>query len=223
MPVQLIHCSPTDPMLKHLIATLLMLSMLPLMAEAQQFFRYKDENGQIVINSSIPPEFVKNGYEILNEKGVVLKEVAPQLSEEEIRRRRQEQERIANQEARDAELTKLYRSPIDVDRAMKTWLSRLDMEIRLKENRIAILRTEYNQLQSKAADQERAGKTVDESLLAEMEQIEEEIERYQSEIAEVEARQEDARDRFQRDRERMVILYERRTGKDWVEPENRDD
>jgi len=210
-------------MLKHLIATLLMLTVLPLAAEAQQFFRYKDENGQIVINSSIPPEFVKNGYEIVNEKGVVLKEVAPQLSDEEIRSRRQEQERIANQEARDAELTKLYRSPIDVDRAMKTWLSRLDMEIRLKENRIAILRTEYNQLQSKAADQERAGKTVDEGLLAEMAQIEEEIDRYQSEIAEVEIRQEDARDRFQRDRERMVILYERRTGKDWVEPENRDD
>ncbi|GGX58313.1 hypothetical protein [Saccharospirillum salsuginis] len=210
-------------MLKHLIATALMLTVLPLAAEAQQFFRYKDENGQIVINSSIPPEFVKNGYEILNEKGVVLREVAPQLSEEEIRRRRQEQERIANQEARDAELTKLYRSPIDVDRAMKTWLSRLDMEIRLKENRIAILRTEYNQLQSKAADQERAGKAVDEGLLADMAQIEEEIERYQSEIAEVEARQEEARDRFQRDRARMVILYERRTGKDWVEPENRDD
>ena len=223
MPVQLIHCSPTDLMHKHLIATLLMLSLLPLAAEAQQFFRYKDENGQIVINSSIPPEFVKNGYEIVNEKGVVLREVAPQLSDEEIRRRRQEQERIANQEARDAELTKLYRSPIDVDRAMKTWLSRLDMEIRLKENRIAILRTEYNQLQSKAADQERAGQPVDEGLLADMAQIKEEIDRYQAEIDEVEVRQLEARDRFQRDRERMVILYERRTGKDWVEPENRED
>ncbi len=208
------------PMLKKIVSTLLVLALLPLAAEARQFFRYKDENGQIVINSSIPPEYVKNGYEIVDDKGIVLKVVDPQLSEEEIRRRRQEQERIENQRARDAELRKLYRSPRDVDRAMNTWLGRLDMEIRLKENRIAILRTEYNELQSQAANQERVGKEVDENLLAEMAQIEEEISRYEAEIAEVEERQEEAQERFQADRERMIIIYERLNGRPWVEEED---
>lgn len=210
-------------MLKTVLVTLLMLAVLPVTVNAQQFFRYEDENGQIVINSSIPPEFVKNGYEILNNKGVVLREVAPQLSEEEIRRRREEEQRIANQQAWDAELNKLYRSPVDVDRAMKTWLSRLDMEIRLKKNRIALLQTEFNQLQAEAADQERAGQDVDDSLLADMARIEEKIKEYEAEIDAVEARKDDARDRFQRERDRMVVLYERRTGREWVEPENRDD
>ncbi|HET8905183.1 MAG TPA: hypothetical protein VFN16_14395 [Saccharospirillum sp.] len=205
-------------MSKRLIALLLTLSLIPLAAEARQFFRYKDADGQIVINSSIPPEFVKNGYEIIDDKGVVLREVAPQLSEEEIRNRRAEEQRIQEQRVRDAELVKLYRSPGDVDRAMRTWLSRLDMEIRLKDNRIDILRSEFNALQSEAANQERAGESVDADLLTQMAEIEAEIAEYQTEIEEVEARKTEAREEFGADRERMEIIYERLNGRPWQDP-----
>ena len=202
-------------MSNRLIALLLTLSLIPLAAEARQFFRYKDADGQTVINSSIPPEFVKNGYEIIDDKGVVLREVAPQLSEEEIRNRRAEEQRIQEERVRDAELVKLYRSPGDVDRAMRTWLSRLDMEIRLKDNRIDILRTEFNALQSQAANQERAGQAVDAELLTQMAGIEAEIADYQAEIDEVEARKAEAREEFTADRERMEIIYERLNGRPW--------
>ncbi|WP_394168301.1 hypothetical protein [Saccharospirillum alexandrii] len=202
-------------MSNRLIALLLTLSLIPLAAEARQFFRYKDADGQTVINSSIPPEFVKNGYEIIDDKGVVLREVAPQLSEEEIRNRRAEEQRVQEERVRDAELVKLYRSPGDVDRAMRTWLSRLDMEIRLKDNRIDILRTEFNALQSQAANQERAGQAVDAELLTQMAGIEAEIAEYQAEIDHVEARKTEAREDFAADRERMEIIYERLNGRPW--------
>lgn len=202
-------------MSNRLIALLLTLSLIPLAADARQFFRYKDADGQTVINSSIPPEFVKNGYEIIDDKGVVLREVAPQLSEEEIRNRRAEEQRVQEERVRDAELVKLYRSPGDVDRAMRTWLSRLDMEIRLKDNRIDILRTEFNALQSQAANQERAGQAVDAELLTQMAEIEAEIADYQAEIDHVEARKTEAREDFAADRERMEIIYERLNGRPW--------
>ncbi|MEP4546736.1 MAG: hypothetical protein ABJ000_11200 [Saccharospirillum sp.] len=202
-------------MSNRLIALLLTLSLIPLAAEARQFFRYKDADGQTVINSSIPPEFVKNGYEIIDDKGVVLREVAPQLSDEEIRNRRAEEQRVQEERVRDAELVKLYRSPGDVDRAMRTWLSRLDMEIRLKDNRIDILRTEFNALQSQAANQERAGQAVDAELLTQMADIEAEIAEYQAEIDHVEARKTEAREDFAADRERMEIIYERLNGRPW--------
>lgn len=202
-------------MSNRLIALLLTLSLIPLAAEARQFFRYKDAAGQTVINSSIPPEFVKNGYEIIDDKGVVLREVAPQLSEAEIRNRRAEEQRVQEERVRDAELVKLYRSPADVDRAMRTWLSRLDMEIRLKDNRIDILQSDFNTLQSQAANQERAGQTVDAELLTQMSQIEAEIAEYQTEIEEVEVRKSQARQEFTADRERMEIIYERLNGRPW--------
>lgn len=206
-------------MLKSLTLILAFMLLIPSWAEARQYFRYKDENGRIVINSSIPPEYVKKGYEIVDDKGVVLRVVEPQLSEEEIRRRRKEQQDEQANKARDEELIKLYRTPRDVDRAMHTWLNRLDMEIRLKENRISILRSDYNKLQSRAADQERAGQAVSEELLADMAEIKAEIDDYQLEIEEVEARKEEARERFGVDRRHMIDLYERLSGKPWVEPE----
>lgn len=207
-------------MQKPLTLLLLLLMLTPGWAEARQYFRYKDDNGRIVINSSIPPEFVKKGYEVIDDKGVVLRVVEPQLSEEEIRRRRKEEQELQANRARDEELIKMYRSPIDVDRAMNNWLGRLDMEIRLKSNRIAILRSDFNQLQSRAANQERAGQTVSAEILADMADIRAEIDQYLADIEEVEARKREARERFGIDRERMIDIYQRATGKLWVEPES---
>lgn len=199
-----------------IIATLL----LPLSAEARQYFRYKDDDGQIVINSSIPPEFVPRGYEIVDDKGIVLREVAPQLSEDEINRRAEEAAQAEAERARDAELMRLYRNPTDVDRAMRTWLSRLDMEIRLKNNRISILRTEFNDLQAEAANLERAGQEIGSELLSDMANLEDQIGILRDEIAEIELRQEAAEDRFQAERERMKVIFERQQGRPWVEPTN---
>lgn len=199
-----------------IIATLL----LPLSAEARQYFRYKDDDGQIVINSSIPPEFVPRGYEIVDDKGIVLREVAPQLSEDEINRRAEEAAQAEAERARDAELMRLYRNPTDVDRAMRTWLSRLDMEIRLKNNRISILRTEFNDLQAEAANLERAGQEIGSELLSDMANLEDQIGILRDDIAEIELRQEAAEDRFQVERERMKVIFERQQGRPWVEPTN---
>jgi hypothetical protein len=203
-----------------LIALLLTLSLTSLAADARQFFRYKDAEGQTVINSSIPPNFVRNGYEIIDDKGVVLREVAPQLSDEEIRSRRAEEQRVQDARAQDAELMKLYRSPADVDRAMRTWLSRLDMEIRLKKNRIDIMRSQFNELQSRAADQERAGQDVDTDLLVQMAEFESQISDYQTEIDLVEARKQEARNEFTADRNRMVIIYQRLHNRTWQESDS---
>ncbi|MEX2321643.1 MAG: hypothetical protein WD668_09810, partial [Saccharospirillum sp.] len=131
------------------------------------------------------------------------------------RNRRAEEQRVQEERVRDAELVKLYRSPGDVERAMGIWLSRLDMEIRLKNNRIDTLRSEFNTLQSQAANQERAGQAVDAELLTQMAEIEAEIAEYQAEIDEVEARKTEAREDFTADRERMKIIYERLNGRSW--------
>lgn len=189
-------------------------------ASAQQFYRWTDEEGKLNIQSSIPPEMVSKGYEVIDESGTVLKVVAPELSEAEKRAQETAAVNAEMRRARDEELLKLYRSPSDVDRAMKTWLSRMDMEIRVKSNRIRIKENEYNTLQERAANQEKAGQEVSEALVDEMSTIQLEIETYQHEIREVELRQEESRSVFLRDRARMVELWEILNKEDWVEPES---
>lgn len=187
-----------------------------------QFYRWVDENGAVNIQGNIPPEYVKGGYEIIDDKGNVLSVVAPQISDEE--RLAQEAAKISAemQQARDEELLKLYRSPTDVDRAMTTWLSRMDMEIRVKQNRIRIKENEFDVLQQQAANQERVGQEVDPMLLNQMDLITLEIEQFNLEIEEVLQRQAESRSEFLTDRERMVVLWQLIYNKEWEEPEASD-
>ncbi|MFQ3229313.1 hypothetical protein [Reinekea sp.] len=189
-------------------------------AQAAQFYRWKDEQGNLFVQSYIPPEYVANGYEIVDEAGNLVKKVSPQISEAE--KQAKEMSRINGemQRARDEELLKFYRSPSDVDRAMTTWLSRMDMEIRVKQNRIRIKENEFASLQEKAANQERSGQQVDAEIEEQMKAIQLEIDQFNLEIREVQLRQDESRSEFKLDRERMVELWKIINGKDWVEKED---
>ena len=50
---------------------------------AANIYRYYDNQGNLFHGSQVSPEFVKNGYEVLNEKGQVIQTVARALTEEE--------------------------------------------------------------------------------------------------------------------------------------------
>jgi hypothetical protein len=197
----------------------ILITLISTGAYASQFYRWVDEEGNTYIQSYIPPEFVAGGYEIIDDNGIVLKTVAPQISEAERRANEAAQISEEMQRARDEELLKIYRSPTDVDRAMNTWTSRMTMEIRVKQNRIRIKENEFDTLQERAANQEKAGQEVDEELLAKMKSIQLEINQFDLEIREVDLRREEARSNFMIDRERMVELWELINKEDWVEPE----
>ena len=188
-------------------------------AFASQFYRWVDAEGNTYIQSYIPPEFVAGGYEIIDDNGVILKQVAPQISEAERKANEAVSMSKEMQRARDQELLKLYRSPTDVDRTMKTWLSRMDMEVRVKQNRIRIKENEFDTLQATAANLEKTGQDIDTELLSKMKSIELEIQQFRLEIREIELRQDESRSEFMLDRDRMIELWELINKKDWVEPQ----
>lgn len=54
-------------------------------------YRYTDENGQIVISSTIPQEASRRGYDILSKNGRVIETIDPEPTEEEIAAREAEE------------------------------------------------------------------------------------------------------------------------------------
>lgn len=190
--------------MKKIIVCLILSSATNLMAA--NLYRYIDENGTVVLDRTIPPHFVSKGYAILNEQGTVLKIVPPALTEKEKIAARAEQQRVAIQEARDKELLKLYRSPEDVDRAMLAWTSRLDVEISLKRNQLAIKRAELSDIQSEAADLERVGKTVTPEILARISEVQKEIETIESDIQLVQKRRKEDIFMFELDKARVTEI-----------------
>ena len=109
--------------MKSVIALLVMVLLVGVVEAAPNsestkvFYRYKNSQGVTVMDSSIPPEYVNGGYEILSIGGKVLKVVPPALDAKEAEQQRQA--RLAREErARtDLELRRSYSNVKDIDAA----------------------------------------------------------------------------------------------------------
>ncbi|MEY4642270.1 MAG: hypothetical protein RLZZ227_2264 [Pseudomonadota bacterium] len=92
-------------------------------ASAANTYRYINDEGHTVLGSTVPPQFVKNGYEIINERGVVIEVVARAKTEAELAAQAAERERqlaeeqlLKKQQEADSLLMRLYRSPDEIAR-----------------------------------------------------------------------------------------------------------
>lgn len=105
-------------------------------AHAANIYKYLDENGRTVFNSSMPPDRVKNGYTIMNERGIVIEVVPRQLTPAEIAARNAAEElRLVEVEAArklqeaDNILVRTYVSPDEIIAQRDVRVMRLDSRI----------------------------------------------------------------------------------------------
>lgn len=162
--------------------TLFLALGVPILAGAAEMYRYVDEHGLTVVNRlGVPPESVAKGYEVLNEKGRVVRVVPPAPDAEERKRLAEEKAKAKS----DAQLLRIYSEVADVDRARDRKLAELDGVIGVAQGNLQSLRTQQDNLQAKAAEHERAGRAVPEHLLVQIENlkieqagVEKDIQRY---------------------------------------------
>ena len=181
-------------------------SLMATSAGAANLYRYVNNEGITVLDRTIPPQFVPQGYSILNERGEVLKVVPRALTEEEKSVMRVAQQKLAEQAARDAELKRLYRTPDDVDQAMIAWVNRLNVEMSLANGHLTAKKGELAHLQSNAADVERAGNSVTPELMEQIHKVQNEIESSKLNIALISKRIDADIQMFELDKIRVVEL-----------------
>lgn len=135
---------------------------LPSNAQGEQlYYRYLDDNGVKVLNHIIPPRFAQKGYEVLNSSGKVIRVVPPAPTKEQIAKI--EAKRSLLQDFK--RISRRYSSIDDIEAAKQRRLSNLDTNIALLRGNISGLNTQIDNLTSKAADRERAGKAIPKALL----------------------------------------------------------
>lgn len=142
-------------------------------------YRYRDDAGNIHIGYSVPPEFVANGYEVLNDHGMVVDVVLPKsvlderasklLQEAEARHQRE------LQTAKDEALLRYYSSPEDVERVRKRKLDEFKTFIEIQKANIDTTRKRVAELQSQAAEIELNGQQVPEKILKTLDTLEHKI------------------------------------------------
>lgn len=133
-------------------------------AEAPEImlYRYVDNRGVTVLDrQGVPPEYADKGYEVLNRRGRVVKVVPPPMTAEQLQQAQAEKAKAAA----DAQLLNLYSSLEDVDRAKARRLAELDALVDVANSNILNLNAQQNGLQKQAADQERAGRVVPQTLI----------------------------------------------------------
>jgi len=101
-----------------------------------QLYRWVDDQGQVQFGDRIPPQYSKNGHEVLSEDGRVIEQVEREKTKEEIAAMeaelvRQEELRKAREEQarNDATLLRTFTSTEDIDRTLEQRVSSIQSQI----------------------------------------------------------------------------------------------
>lgn len=170
---------------------------------AAEYYRYLNDKGVPVLDrQGVPPEFIEKGYQVVDDQGRVLREIPPAPTPEE-------RERMAAEKARassDAQLLRIYSESADVERARDRKLSELDGVIGVAQSNLNSLRVQQANLQSKAAEFERASRKVPEHLIVQIDNIKAEQASLEKDIERYRQNRKEAELSFEADRLRLIQL-----------------
>ena len=175
-------------------------------AEAAELYRYINDKGVTVLDRSVPPQFVSRGYEVLDRDGRVKQVVPAALSPEERQAQRDAEQARQRQRTADETLLRLYSSVTDLDRAHSRQVQQIEGLIATAEAGLLTLQSQRDDVQSRAASQERAGREVDAQLLRQLDHIESERGRLERQIANSRQEIESVNTAFASRRERLAQL-----------------
>ncbi|MBB5320829.1 DUF4124 domain-containing protein [Marinobacter oulmenensis] len=201
------------PTLSPVLAVIAAVGLMTASVSHAGMYRYKDENGRMVISNTIPQEATQRGYEILGSNGRVVETVPPAPTEEEIAAREAEKERQRQQERQhqqDLKLLERYSNPDQAVRALHRKTEEMQSIIQLKRGNISVVSSQLDNEQSRAADMERAGREVPESSLEKIRRLESQIEDIEKEIELQRQNINDMREQFIQDIERLEVITDRK-------------
>ena len=186
-------------MFKHTITISLLISALAIsQANTANLYKYQDAQGREITGSRVPAEFVKNGYQILNERGQVIEVVQRTLTAEEraakaeqIEQKRQIEQAALRQEE-DRMLLRLYRSPEEVVRRRDSTIEQLEAQMTVLNSLLEDAQEKLAELEQRVVNNEKAGNQIPANLTTQIEDATNERDRLSTQLARIENEKQDA-------------------------------
>lgn len=170
------------------------------------FYRYTTSEGHKVVSQTIPPQYVRNGYELLTIGGEVLKVVPPAPPEADAERIAKER-KLAKEQARlDLELRRTYSSVNDIESAKTRNLQELINTINILQANLANIKSQLKVQEEHAATIERNGKTVSDEVLKNITTLRNEEKDLSLQIKQRQAEYENAATKYDRDKIRFIEI-----------------
>ena len=133
------------------------------------YYRYPGVNGTVVIDSSVPPEAVPRGYDVIRVDGSVVKTVAPKLSDAELKLEQEVAAARAEADAKtrkwDQSLLLRYSSIQDIEVAKVRAINDIKVRISILKSNLSTIKQQILNNQSEAAELERRGQDVPSALV----------------------------------------------------------
>lgn len=174
--------------------------------ERNVLYRYKNDAGVTAVDDHVPPEFVKNGYEVLTRDMRVIEVVPRQLSGEEGKRQRQAADHARRQAEWDKRLLLRYSTPRDIEEARDRALAEFDVRISILQSNLRTIKSQIEAEQARAADIERHGQAVPAPLTSNIAALKKEIGVVEDSIKQQRQEKEVTRVSYERDIERFNAL-----------------
>jgi len=132
-----------NKMFFHTIVLLTLLFLVGAPAQASKIFCWQNDAEIEECGSYVPQRFVKKGYKIKNEKGIIINEVAPEISpekrqqlEERERVLREARERAEQQAAEDKKILDTFPTERDIEIQRDDKLTAIDAAINVNDKQI---------------------------------------------------------------------------------------
>ncbi|MDB6063749.1 MAG: hypothetical protein JWM78_3852 [Verrucomicrobiaceae bacterium] len=175
---------------------------------ASKLYRYTTDRGVVAVDDHVPPEFVKNGYEVLSPDGRVLESVSRQLTGEEGARKRAADAEAKRLREWDKNLLLRYSTTDDIAAARDRALREIDVRTSILRSNLSSAKAQVESEQEKAADIERKGGKVPEAISSNIDKLKLEVASIESAVVERVQEKENTRASFQRDIERFKTLQD---------------
>lgn len=194
------------PFPKILSGLLLLVAFTSVQAAQKLYYRYINDQGVMVIEHSIPPEYVQNGYQVVTVNGQVIRTVEAALTSEEVERQAKAREYASILNDWDTELKRRYSSVHDIEAAKGRKLAELDGSIAILKGNVRNLKKQIADEQAVAASAERQGRKVSEAILITLNGLAEELLLTNKLIDDREEQYAKVAAKFDRDKERFAII-----------------
>ncbi len=177
-------------------------------AAGNKLYRYANDKGVTAVDDHVPPEFVKNGYEVLSPDGRVLETVPRQLTGAEGARKRAADAEAKRLQEWDKNLLLRYSSTDDIAAARERALHEIDIRLSILRSNLISAKAQVESEQEKAADIERRGGTVPEAIATNIDKLKIEVAGIEESIAERLKDQQNTKLSYQKDIERFQTLQD---------------
>jgi hypothetical protein len=197
----------------------------PAAAQDKKVYRWVDEDGNVHYTESLPPEHRDRGHDLLNERGIVLDEDQKLTPQKELEEKTEEQVKAqeANELPRDSSglprpkplyteaekqqrmdnfLMLRYESEQEIIEAMNVEIKQLNYDRRLLEGTRQSTDEAWRGQIREAANKQRAGMTVGEADVRQIDELKAQLADNERELAALERREEEIRTQFQAQVER---------------------